>query len=130
VDRLEIHELAARYGFVIDDRDWEGLGTVFTDDAVFETRGFSGGTTRLEGLAAIRSFMTGARHPVAHHVSNVMVVVEPGGVRLRSKIIGSGGNGRVGSADYSDRLRRTRGGWRIAERIVFLRGVIPPPIDA
>jgi hypothetical protein len=27
-DRLEIHELAARYGTTIGDRDWEGLEEV------------------------------------------------------------------------------------------------------
>lgn len=30
---LEIHELAARYGNVMDDREWHRLGTLFTDDA-------------------------------------------------------------------------------------------------
>jgi hypothetical protein len=126
-DRLEINELAARYGFVIDDRDWDGLATVFTDDAVFVLLGFPGGDVRLEGLTAIRDMMEHGRHPVAHHVTNVLVDVGPDGVWMRSKIIGSGAKGRVGSADYRDRLRRTGDGWRIAERVVTLRGVIPSP---
>jgi hypothetical protein len=126
VDRLEIHELAARYGNVIDDRDWAGLGLVFSADAVFETRGFGEHDRRLEGLDAIRSYMAGARHPVAHHVTNVVVDVGPdGSVGLRSKIVGSGPNGRVGSADYRDQLRSTAEGWRIAARVVTLRKAMP-----
>ena len=119
--RVEIHELAARYGIVIDDRDWDALGSVFTEDAVFVTTGFPGGDVRLDGLAAIREYMQGARHPVAHHVTNVAVVEGNDGVGLRSKIVGSGRRGRVGSADYRDRLRPTPDGWRIAERVVTLR---------
>jgi hypothetical protein len=29
-DRIELHELAARYGDLIDARDWPGLASVFT----------------------------------------------------------------------------------------------------
>jgi ketosteroid isomerase-like protein len=125
-DRIEIHELAAWYGIVIDDRDWEGLARVFTDDAVFVTSGFGPGRDqRIEGLAAIRAYMDGARHPVAHHVTNVAVEIDASGVRLRSKIVGTLPKGRAGSADYRDRLRHTSQGWRIAERLVTLRRADP-----
>ena len=39
-DRLEIHELTARYGTSIDDRDWDGLEDVFCRDAVYQLHGF------------------------------------------------------------------------------------------
>ena len=99
---------------------------MFTDDAVFETHGFGDRDIRLEGLAAIRDYMAESRHPVAHHVTNVVVDVgSDGSVRLRSKIVGSGAKGRVGSADYRDRLQRTADGWRTAERVVTLRKPVP-----
>lgn len=125
VDRLEIHELAARYGNVVDDRDWDGLAGVFTVDATFTMRDFPGGDRVLHGLHEIRRHMAGSRHPVAHHVTNVVVGVGEDGVVLRSKILGSGARGRVGSADYRDRLRRTPDGWRIAERVVALLAARP-----
>ena len=125
-DRLEIHELAARYGTTIDDRDWIGLSRVFTDDAVFVLQGFPEGDIRLEGFAAIRSMMEGGRHPVAHHVTNVVIDAGSAGVTMRSKIVGPGPKGRVGSADYRDRLRLTATGWRIAERVVTLRSLDGP----
>jgi ketosteroid isomerase-like protein len=121
VERLEINELAARYGNVVDDRDWDRLDSVFTSDAVFELHGFPVSDLRFDGLAAIREFMTGSRHPVAHHVTNVEIDVSSDGVGLRSKVMGSGHRGRVGSADYRDRLRKTEHGWRIAHRVVSLR---------
>ena len=54
-DRLELHELPGRYGDAIDDRNWEGLGRIFTGDAVFDLTDLGG--PRLEGLAHIRRFM-------------------------------------------------------------------------
>ena len=32
-DKLEIHELLARYARSVDDRDWDLYRSVFTDDA-------------------------------------------------------------------------------------------------
>jgi len=33
-DRLAIHDVIALHGHVADDRDWDRLGDLFTDDAV------------------------------------------------------------------------------------------------
>ena len=121
-DRLEIDELAARYGTTIDDRDWDGRADVFCRDAVYELRGFGESDQRIVGSAAIRRMMEASQaHPVAHHVTNVIVTADDAEVRMRSKVIGSGARGRVGSADYDDVLRREDGAWRIAQRIVTLR---------
>ena len=121
-DRLEIHELAARYGTTIDDRDWEGFQQVFCRSAVYELHGFGPIDQRVIGSSEIRRMMEGTEeHPVAHHVTNVIVTVDGTEVRMRSKVIGSGAGGRVGSADYDDVLRREDGAWRIASRVVRLR---------
>jgi 3-phenylpropionate/cinnamic acid dioxygenase small subunit len=120
-DRLDLHELAARYGTVVDDRDWDGLALVFTDDATFELHGFGAIDGRYEGLAAIRSLMEKGPHPIAHHVTNVLVDVDGAVVRMRSKIVGTLERGRAGSVDYADVVRREPAGWRIASRAVTLR---------
>jgi 3-phenylpropionate/cinnamic acid dioxygenase small subunit len=120
-DRLEIHELAARYGTAVDDRDWDALARVFTDDATFELSGFGAVDGRYEGFAAIRALMEKGPHPVAHHVTNVLVDERDGTVRMRSKIAGTLAGGGAGSADYADVLRATPDGWRIAARVVTLR---------
>jgi 3-phenylpropionate/cinnamic acid dioxygenase small subunit len=122
-DRLELHELAARYGTVVDDRDWDGLALVFTDDATFELNGFGEIDGLYDGLAAIRALMEKGPHPIAHHVTNVLVDVDVDGavVRMRSKIVGTLERGRAGSVDYADVVRREPAGWRIASRAVRLR---------
>ena len=121
-ERLALHELAAQYGNVVDERDWAGLGRVFTDDAVFVMTGFDGGDRRYEGLDAIRQLMTESTHPVAHHVTNVTLSVDDDEVvRLFFKVLGPGPGGRVGSADYRDVVRLTDAGWRIVEHRVLLR---------
>jgi len=120
-DRLSIHELAARYGNVIDARAWNRLDRVFSSDATFELRGFDE-PARFEGLAAIREmleFTTG--HPVAHHVTNVEVDQIDGETHLFFKVIGPGAKGRVGSVDYTDIVRRDPEGWRIVTHIATLR---------
>jgi 3-phenylpropionate/cinnamic acid dioxygenase small subunit len=124
-DRLEIHELAARYGTVVDDRDWDGLAAVFTEHAVFELHGFGAVDGRYDGLAAIRTLMAKGPHPVAHHVTNVLVSAEGDVVTMRSKVIGTRPGGGAGSVDYADALVSGVDGWRIACRSATLRRAMP-----
>lgn len=118
-DRLDIHELIALYGHLIDAGGFDELGEIFTEDAVFDLAGFDG--SRFEGLPAIiRMMKDSEQHPLGHHASNV--VVRPGDpVQVLSKGIGVGHGGRVGSVVYRDSLRRTEQGWRISERYCELR---------
>lgn len=121
-DRLAIHELLALYGHLIDDRRWSDLGLVFTDDAVFDATDFDG--PRTTSLAELREHWSGneAVHPLAHHATNIVVTEDGDGtVRVRSKGIGVGRGGRVGSAVYDDVVVRTDAGWRLQQRTATLR---------
>lgn len=81
-DRLDLHELAARYGDIIDDRDWQALDRVFTEDAVFEVIDL----VCMEGLAEIKRYMHDeGRHPLAHLITNIHVVQDADDIRLRSR---------------------------------------------
>lgn len=118
-DRLDIHDLIALYGHLIDGRQFARLDEIFTADAVFDLGGFDG--TRFEGLAAIVQMMNDSeQHPLGHHATNVLVQAgEP--VTVLSKGIGVGNGGRVGSVVYRDTLQKTEAGWRISERYCELR---------
>lgn len=121
-DRLEIHELLARYGHLLDERAFDRLGEVFTEDVRYDATDF--GEPVWVGLAElIEAMRAGRRHPVAHHATNVVLGVPrpDGSVPALSKGPGVGRNGRVGSATYSDLLVATSAGWRIAARSVTLR---------
>ena len=58
-DRLAIHDVIALHGHVADDRDWNRLGDLFTDDAVLDLEEFGYGS--LHGLGAIRDLCRGSQ---------------------------------------------------------------------
>ena len=121
-DRLAIHELLGLYGLLIDDRRWTELDQVFTADCVYDASDFGHQITRSldELLAHWMSDLT--MHPLAHHATNIVVTEDPDGtVRVRSKGIGVGVKGRVGSVTYDDVAVRTPGGWRMSYRRAVLR---------
>ena len=121
-DTLAIHELLALYGHIIDERAWERIGELFTERSVYDMREFGLGVVR--GAAAISALWSGphAAHPLAHHATNILVTEEPDGtVRVLSKGLGVGANGRVGSVVYRDVVERTPQGWRFASRAGYLR---------
>jgi len=119
-DRLALHELAARYGDIIDDRDWQALDAIFTEDATFEVVGL----VHMDGLAEIRRYMhEEGRHPLAHLITNIHVAQDADGVRLLSRGIfpissqGEGPGHRVFHGSYYDRVVKTPAGWRVKKRI-------------
>jgi len=120
-DILKIHHLLAEYGNIIDEREWGRVPELFPDDAVYDLTDFGLGV--FHGPQAIRDFWEHeGRHPLAHHVTNVVVrEIENGGVRAYSKIIGVGHRHRAGSATYHDELRLTDQGWKIARRVASPR---------
>src|SRR3954451_18912144 len=121
-DRLEIHELLALYGHLIDDRRWDDLDQVFTSDAVYDATDF--GQPITHSLAELLGYWTTNLriHPLAHHATNIVVTEDADGtVRVRSKGIGVGRKGRVGSVTYRDVAVRTADGWRLSSRAAFLR---------
>jgi hypothetical protein len=121
-DALAIHELLALYGHIIDAREWQRVDELFTATARYDMREF--GLGLVEGAAAIRELWSrpDAMHPLAHHATNIVVSTDADGtVRVLSKGLGVGPNGRVGSVVYHDVVERTQAGWRFAARSAVLR---------
>jgi 3-phenylpropionate/cinnamic acid dioxygenase small subunit len=119
-DRLELHELPGRYGDAIDDRDWDRLDQIFTDDAVFDLTDL--GSLRLEGLPEIKRYMDeDANHPRTHMMTNIYVDETPEGVKLRFRIVALLPERRVGTASYYDDVVKTPAGWRVKHRVITLR---------
>ena len=125
-DRLAIHDVIALHGHVADDRDWDRLGDLFTDDAVLDLEDFGYGT--LHGLQAILDLSRGSQddkgQPLGHHATNIIVIGrdEAGeSVRARSKALAVMADGTSGTAVYEDTLRREDHGWRISRRKVVAR---------
>lgn len=120
-DRLAIHELIALYGHIVDEHEWLRTSELFTADCRYDMTDFDLGVA--VGPDEVRGMWEQSdQHPLAHHATNVVIDVDSDGiVRVLSKGIGVGGNGRVGSVTYRDIVTNTDAGWRIAERIGTLR---------
>jgi 3-phenylpropionate/cinnamic acid dioxygenase small subunit len=116
-DVVAIQQLYARYGHVMDDRDWEKLPEIFTHDCVFDATAL--GVSLMEGFEAIAdSTENSPMAPLAHHVTNVYVEsVDGEHARVRAKALGIYSKGRAFSGDYDDTLVRTADGWRIRHRV-------------
>ncbi len=121
-DILAIHQLLALYGHIIDEREWQRVGELFTPTAIYDMSEFGLGVVRgAEAIAELWS-RPDATHPLAHHATNIVVSEDADGtVRVLSKGIGVGANGRVGSVVYRDVVERTPCGWRFAARTARLR---------
>jgi 3-phenylpropionate/cinnamic acid dioxygenase small subunit len=129
-DLVALQQLLARYAHLVDDGDFEQLREVFTPDVEFDATQF--GNPPLRGVDAVIASYVDARHPVAHHVTNPLVTVDPDGtVRMRSKVISLLAEGLCGSGTYDDVCVKTPDGWRIAARTIALRRASdlakPPP---
>jgi 3-phenylpropionate/cinnamic acid dioxygenase small subunit len=111
-DHAAIANLLARYCLALDLDDADGWIALFTPDASFEVYG--------------RSF-------VGHHGLRTMIAAAPGGLHLggppvvemvdadtarttQNLLFVSRADGATRSAVYTDELRRTADGWRIAAR--------------
>jgi hypothetical protein len=125
-DRVDLHELVARYGNVVDDGDLGRLGTVYTDDAALVLRTASGHEVRKDGLAEIGEFLGASNSTNAHILTNVTTAVEDGEVILRYRMAPppaarAEGGGGLFSIDYRDVVARTEHGWRIAHHTITMR---------
>ena len=123
-DRIELHELVARYGSVVDDCDLDALGTVYTEDARFTLVTASGREVHKQGLAEIGEFLTASNSTNAHILTNITTAVEDAGadeqVILRYRM-GAPKGADLFSIDYRDVVVRIDAGWRIADHTITMR---------
>jgi hypothetical protein len=101
LDEHEITRLCYRYGTTLDDRDWAGLRTCFTDDAVTVYEGPVGG--EFTGYEAIEQDGDTATAQCYLHAQHV----RPGT---------PGGDLCMLGGRYTDRITRTPDGWRFTHR--------------
>lgn len=126
-DRLEIHELTARYAWSLDTGDEDAFVACFSVDGelvwdVFEEEG------RWRGAGALRDFIHFFRiQPTSagrqHHVTNLIVEATPDGARARSYVavalrVGDGPHRLNVMGYYEDALVREPGGWAFSRRTI------------
>jgi len=120
-DIAAIQKAVALYGNMIDDKRWDDLDRVFSEDASYDVTCVGAGV--YTGLPAIHAFLTGFEHPLGHFSTNVVIDERPdGGADVESKGITLRRDKSIGMAIYRDVAVKTPAGWRIAQRVCEIRG--------
>ena len=134
LDEWAIGATLTQYCRAVDDRRFDHVAALFTDDARLHTMGRT-----LAGRAAIREFFGPApdaappRPASAHVLSNVIVELDGDAAVAESEWMmltrdESGATGIALAGRYRDRLARVGDGWQIAERtVVALARARPAP---
>ncbi len=123
LDKYFIRETLENYLASLDNKDWDGIASCFTDDAVaqynFEPERLHGG----RGVANWLHRMT-AYNATNHGLSNVKIRLDGERAEADSLVVatlhqGEEGNGRVAvrGISYNDVLARTDSGWKICSRV-------------
>lgn len=119
-DRLEITDLIALHGLLVDAGEMDRMGEVFATDVVHDLTDLGMGI--VTGLDLFRAPDPGVEHPVGHHVTNtVLSALDDGRARAWSKGIGVRADGTAGSVVYEDIVERRPQGWRIVRRRILVR---------
>jgi hypothetical protein len=121
-DERAVERLVNDYGHLVDTRRWSELGTVFTDDVVFDAEDF--GSPVRTGLARLAADFAalGDGHPICHHASNIVIDrLGADTARVRSKGLCVLSDGSVFACIYLDDAVRTDRGWRLSRRTALLR---------
>jgi len=131
-DILAIQAVVVRYGFLLDDREWDRFGEVFTDDAVVDFRDqsarpparFAPIVGRAEIVWQFRDVLT---HPYQHMLVNHLIEdVSPDEALVRSKALLPTPGGSVADIVYHDTVVRTPDGWRISRKEIKRYNFDPP----
>ncbi len=119
-DEARIRELALRYARMVDRRDWDSIGDVFTGDAELSGPGFSmkGHGELVAGLRGIDRYAA-----TLHCVHNQLIEISDDAAwgevycvaNHLHQIEGEPWKLDMGIR-YEDRYRRTGAGWRIVRR--------------
>ena len=129
-DRAAIHELIARYGIAIDDRDIEVIAALFTPDGSFRSRD---GVMDARGREAVVEQYRGrfAALAVSNHFSHDHILTfgpdpdEAHGLITAHAEVWRNGRALIAALRYEDTYRRHEGSWCFADRVVSFLYYLP-----
>ncbi len=121
-DRFSIIAVLDRYAECLDQRDWDGLADVFTDDVEMDFTAWR--ASDLEGVRRnIRSFLDGCG-PSQHLLGNYRIRLDGDTAESRCycRVMHQGKGAHEGKSyeswiEYHDELVRTESGWRSRRRV-------------
>jgi ketosteroid isomerase-like protein len=117
-DRLDIHELYARFAMAVDAGDADGWVAVFVPDGVWRRHG----KADIVGSEQLRQFaldVNAATPGMLHYTTNILLEETPGGALGRAYLLVLRGGDTLhvrGVGQYEDQLVKFNGRWRFAMR--------------
>jgi ketosteroid isomerase-like protein len=120
-----VQDLATRYAIACDRKEWDTVVGLFTPDGVFDAEAVYGRTMR--GSAELRSFFDGAPVAAGHHPTNVLTTLgqtDRAGAVMKMIVLFRSG---IFSVDYTWRLARVEGDWRIEHQRIGVVGKVSLP---
>ena len=119
-DLQEISNILALYCHLIDDKQWQRMGEVYTGEAAY---GPDGGNLN-QGLEAIKTYLSTSPQPQIHLTFNHQVELDEDGRRATGsgKWLSVLKDGTVLGGEYpGDVYAKTEVGWRILRRVYRVR---------
>lgn len=115
-DRADVLDVVHRVAFILDAREYRRMDEVFDAEVRFENPG----RLKAEGLDALmEAFGKIADPAISHHITNtVLSPGEDGTVVALSKALTIRSDKSLAAAEYTDTVRKTPTGWRIASRTI------------
>jgi ketosteroid isomerase-like protein len=136
LDVEQIRRLTHDYAWAIDNSLLEDLVALFTEDAVFDMRGF-GAPAESAGREAVRDAFSamidslgGCVHLTMNHLIDVDGDTASGRVYCHAFVVNPDGSRAENLALYEDAYSRTDSGWKFSSRVVTPMLAGAPASDA
>ena len=118
--KLDIQELAAKYGHYCDHPGWDGVLDLYTEDGVFDAADVYGNVW--SGKDELRSFYENAPDAVAHHPTAMFTTVNEDGTASTLCKFVVFFHRQVFSVDYIWELVKVGNDWKIKKQTIGVVG--------
>jgi hypothetical protein len=130
-DRAAIQELAVLYGFVMDERDEDGIRQIFCEDATLRSQDGVFAANGIEEIVTTYLGRFAALGPTNHFSHGHVVRFEEAdpdratGLLASHAEVSRNGVAMQVALRYKDVYRRDRGSWRFADRLMSYMYYLP-----
>lgn len=130
-DRAAIQEIAVLYGFIMDERDEEGIRQIFCHDATLRSQDGVFGATGIEEIVTTYLGRFDALGPTNHSTHGHVVRFNDADPDTATGLLSShaevtrNGVAMQVALRYKDTYRRVKGQWRFADRLMSYMYYLP-----
>lgn len=116
IDRIDITDILNKVAYILDSKEYDRMGEVFAEDIQFSNPGRLTASGLEELKTAFRNFPAPS---LSHHITNLLLSGDKDGtVKALCKALSQRADKSIAAAEYTDILKKTSMGWRIASRTI------------